>query len=58
MVDRLRRIGDGIYSIFSPDYIKEAKRRKDPQNQERFQKKKKKNSKKDDSEERLLDTRV
>ena len=58
MVDRLRKIGDAIYSISSPRSIKEAKRRKDSQNQERLFQKPKKERKNKPSEERLLDTRA
>ena len=58
MVDRLRKIGDALYSISRPRQIKEANRRKDQQNQERTFQQKKKERKNKPPEKRLLDTRV
>ena len=58
MVDRLRKIGDAVYSINRPRQIKEANRRKDQQHPERSFQKSKKERKNKPSEERLLDTHV
>jgi len=58
MVDRLRKIGDAVYSISRPRQIKEANRRKDQQNQERSFQQNKKERKNKPSGERILDTRA